>query len=213
MSGIVVLRRSLFGNADRLINNMSLELIPTDKLINGIKKAFANAESFLNDVYILKEYEQLTHAYTLCQFAIEELAKISILFQLWIDRINENEIDYNKFDSDFKNHIVKTKLSVETEISLLKLYKEETGAEWVDEVIKKGEELLLNLKFSNDLKNESLYVTVKNNDFQSPTDIITKDVFDSIYGTALLRKMMFENLMNKSEEYINEIARLLKEGN
>jgi AbiV family abortive infection protein len=190
---------------------MSLESISTDKLINGIKKAYENAESFLNDVYILKEYEGWAHAYTLCQFAIEELSKIPMLFQIWINRINENKIDYEKLDSDFRNHIVKTEISILFEMQFFRLYKEQTGAEWVDDAIKKGEEFLQNIKQSNDLKNEGLYVTVKNNDFQSPTDIITKEIFDSIYGKALLRKMMFENLMKGSEKYINEIAKLQKE--
>lgn len=188
---------------------MSLELVPTEKLTVGIKKSFENAESFLNEVYVLKEYEAWSHAYTFCQFAIEELSKIHMLFQLWIDRINGNEIDYKSLDADFKDHKVKTKLSVEIEMSFFRLYKEQNGAEWVDDAINKGETFLQNLKHSNDLKNESLYVTVKNNDFQSPSDIITKEMFDSIYGTALLRKMLSETLM-RTEEGINQIAKLLK---
>ena len=196
-----------------LIKDMSLKLVPIDKLISGIKKAFDNAKLFLDDALILKESEQWVHAYTFCQFAIEELSKISMLFQLWINRINENEIDYKKLDYDFINHIAKTKLSVESLMSIMNLYKEQTGAEWVNNVLKEGEELLQNLKTSNKLKNESLYVTVKNNDFQSPTDIITKELFDSIYATALLMKIVFEGIITGSEKYIYEIAKLLKEGN
>ena len=187
---------------------MSLKSIPTGRLINGIKKAFANDESFLDDANVLKNNKKWAHGYSFCQLAIEELSKITILFQLWIDRINGNEIKYKKLDNDFKNHIEKTKLSVETEKSFFLLYKEYSGARWVDDAIKKGDEFIQNIKLSNNLKNESLYVTIQNNDFQSPDEIITKEIFDSIYGTALMRKMIFEKLLKGSEKYIYEIARL-----
>ncbi|MBU0529549.1 AbiV family abortive infection protein [bacterium] len=189
---------------------MSLEAVPTEKLIKGIKNAFENAESFIKEINILKEYEAWPHAYTLCQFAIEELAKIPMLFQLWIDRINETSIDYNRLDSDFKNHTAKNRLSVETEMSFFKLYKINTGAEWVDSALTKSEELLNNLKYTNELKNESLYVTVNNNDFQSPSDVITEEMFDSIYSTTLLRKMTYKFFIN-TEKNINQIANMLKE--
>jgi len=133
-----------------------------------------------------------------------------MLFHLWIDRINENEIDYKKLDVDFKDHIEKTRISIQSEMALFQSYKEQTGEKWVDNALKKGEEYIQSIKETNSMKNESLYVTVKNNDFQSLEDIITKEVFDDIYGTALMRKMIFENLMNGYEKHIYEIAKLVK---
>ncbi len=189
---------------------MSLESVPTEKLIVGIHKAFDNAKSFLNEAYILKEYEQWAHSYSLCQLAIEEFSKIAILIFLWINRINEVDIDYQKLDMDFTNHKEKTKLSTNISVFLFKMYKDETGNKEMDEEIIKGEEIIKNLKLTNDLKNESLYVTIKDNDFQAPIDIITKNVCEDLYNTASLRKITFKIIIKLSQNNINKIAKLAK---
>ena len=81
----------------------------------------------------------------------------------------------------------------------------------MDGAIKKGEEFINNIEELNDFKNESLYVTIKGNKFQSPNVIIDEEKFQSIYGKALLRKIMFKKLVEGSENNIEEIARMIKE--
>lgn len=190
---------------------MNIEKVPNDKIIDGMKKSFSNAESLLNDAYFLQSNKKWSRAYTLSQLAIEELGKIPMLFELLINRINDYPIDYENLNSSFKNHPEKTKSSINSEIAFMKLYKEHSGAKWVDEYVKKKEEQLANVDELNRMKNESLYVSVINNDFQSPEDIITEEKFNSIYGTAIIQKTFFKNLVDASEKNINEIARLIKE--
>jgi AbiV family abortive infection protein len=190
---------------------MGIENIRTENIINGMNKSFNNADSLLQEADILKSNKKFARAYTLCQLAIEELAKIPMLFNLWINRINDYSIDYEHLNSNFTDHPHKTKLSIEVEIAFFKLYKEHSGNDWVDNAIKNGEELLTKIKELNKLKNESLYVSIINDDFQSPHEKIDEEKFNSIYGTALLRKIMFKNLIAGSEKGIDEIAKAIKE--
>ena len=192
---------------------MSLECVRTENIINGMKKSLNNADSLLHEAYLLQSNKVYVRAYTLCQLAIEELAKVPMLFYLWIDRINGNTIDYEQLNRNFKDHPEKTKISIESEIAFFKVYKERSGKDWVENLIKKGEELIPRVNELNNLKNESLYVTIKDDDFQAPDEVIDEEKFNNIYGTAVLRQIMFKNLVDGSEKGIDEIARLIKEGN
>lgn len=190
---------------------MSLKNVPTENLIKGIKKAYSNAVSFLDDAYSLSKNKKWAHAYSFCQFAIEELSKNRLFFQIWISRINGDEIDYDAYDSAFKNHIEKSKSSIKDELFFLKVYKKITGKAWVDKLLKKNQKLMKDVGRLNKLKNESLYVTLKNKDFQSPDEIITKEMFDSLYGTAHWRKIITEAIIKAIEKNIMVIAKMIKE--
>ena len=190
---------------------MKLENIGKANLIDGMKKSYSNAEELLNEVYLLQTNQKWARAYALCQLSIEEMAKVPLLFDLLINKINGYPIDYKQMNRKFKDHSLKTILSIETEIAFFKLYKQQSGAEWVDGAIKKGEEFINNIEELNDFKNESLYVTIKGNKFQSPNVIIDEEKFQSVYGKALLRKIMFKKLVEGSENNIEEIARMIKE--
>ena len=192
---------------------MGLENVSKDKIIQGIRKSFDNAVELLSEADILSEKNKWARAYTLCQLAIEELAKITLLFNLLIDKINGYPIDYSDCNTQFMDHALKTKLSIETEMFFFQLYKKETGQDWIDNVIKKGEEFISKIYELNDLKNESLYVSIIGNTFQSPNEIISKEAYDNIRATAILRKIMFDNFVKGAEKNIEEIARIIKEKN
>lgn len=190
---------------------MPLENISNENIINGMKKSLNNADSLLSEAFLLQSNKKFARAYTLCQIAIEELAKIQMLFELWIDRINGNTINYKLLNDNFKDHPTKTKISIETEIAFFKLMKEQTGYEWIDKLISKGDELLTKVKELNNLKNESLYVSIKNDGFQSPEEIIDEGKYQSISASAFMRQQFFKNMIRVCVEHIEEIAKLIKE--
>jgi AbiV family abortive infection protein len=190
---------------------MSLENISTKNIRHGIKKSFDNASALLCEADILKRNKKYARGYTLCQIAIEELAKIPMLFGLWINRINGNKINYKRLNENFKDHPQKTKLSAQWEIIFLKTFKEQTGSTWPEEVIKKNEKIIAKIEELNVTKNESLYVSVVNNDFQLPEELIHEETFNNLYATALLRKNLFKSIMDVSEKYIVEIAHHLED--
>ncbi len=178
---------------------MGLENISDQKIFEGMKKCYDNGVLLLEEAYILSKANKYSRAYALCQLAIEEFAKPSILFGLLIDKFEGRNIDYPKYNKIFKGHTEKTEFSIEWEIATFKYFKEQTGSNFADKVIQKSEEYLTRIKEFNDLKNESLYVSIKNNDFQLPSDIIDKEKFESIFGIASFRKLSLQ-LFEKSGE-------------
>lgn len=189
---------------------MGLENILTENILVGMKKAFNNATSLLDEAYLLKTNNRLARAYALCQLSIEELAKIQILFELWIDRINNNIIDYKALNKSFTNHIVKTKTYLETAIAKFRLFKAQYSDDWIDKLITIYEERLKIVKDLNDLKKESLYVSIINNNFQSPAEKIDEEKFASIFTLAYLDKEFFEKFIEICENHMYEIAQNLK---
>ncbi|MBV6419604.1 MAG: hypothetical protein DAHOPDDO_00827 [Ignavibacteriaceae bacterium] len=190
---------------------MSLENIPTENLLNGINKAFANADSLLSEARILEINEKWPRAYVLCQLALEELGKISLLFQLWIDKLNNKQIDYKKLNGDFLSHLEKTRLSILSELALLKMYKGDAGDESINKIIEMEEYTLGRVNDLNDLKKISLYVGIEGTDFFSPYEEIHSQKYYFIYDIALKRKDMFRILIEKLKENIVEIAKIVKE--
>lgn len=190
---------------------LSLASVHTNDILDGMKKSYFNADSLLQEAVILKSNNKFARAYTLCQLAMEELAKIPLLFSLWINRINKDPIDYTRLNTIFKDHPKKTKLSIEIEIEFLKLYKQYSDENDLDEGIKSDKKFLTNETELNKLKNESLYVSIKNSSFQSPSNIITEEMLNNIYDASFYKLIMFNNIITNSEFNIDRIAKLIKE--
>jgi AbiV family abortive infection protein len=190
---------------------MSLRELANEKLIEGIKKCYANGDSLLNDAFTLGESKKFSRAYTLGQLAIEEFAKVPLLLSVLIERLEGNNVDYDKYEKTFKDHTLKTELGIDWEIAMWKHYKQETGKDFVDKLIDKSNEYRHQLKELNDLKNESLYVSIKDNEFQSPTEVFNEDKFNSIMGIASFRKIMLQRFTNINEKFIEELKTAIGE--
>lgn len=184
---------------------MSLRNLSNEKLIWGIKKSYANGDALLSDAFLLGESKKFPRAYTLCQLAIEEFAKVPLLFNILMDRLVGSEIDYDKYERTFKNHEMKIELGIDSEIAMWKYYKHKTGEDYVDKLIESAEEYRNQIKKLNDLKNDSLYVDIKNSNFQSPEDVIGEEQYSSIAGTASLRQLMLKVFTNFNDNSIDKL--------
>ena len=190
---------------------MGLKNLSDEKLFEGMKKCFENGESLLEDAYILSKENKYARAYTLCQLAIEEFAKPPILFSLLMERSKQEQIYYKNYNRIFTDHKEKSEFSIQWEIAMFKYFKQQTGVDFADKLIKNSEEYLTKLKELNDLKNESLYVSIKNNDFQSPSEIIDKEKFESIFGIASFRKLSLQVFGKFNEKNIDEFKKSLRD--
>ena len=190
---------------------MGLKKVSTENIIKGIRKSFNNAESLLQDATILQSKKKFPRAYTLCQIAIEELAKIPILIKLMTDRINNNNIEYEEIDYSFISHSAKTKISIEYEIGVFKQLKNIIENDCWNKLIESSKKLIPKIQEQNELKKASLYVTIKGEDFQSPDEVIDEVKFKSLYGIALLRIFIFKKVSNITIENFNKAIRLEKE--
>ncbi len=186
---------------------MNLEKVTTENIILGMKKSFSNADELLSESKILSDHKKWARAYTLCQFSIEEMAKISLLFDLCLSRFNDEPISYDKINNTFTNHKKKTELSIRTTIASFQLFKTGNDAKWIDNIINIENESLCKIDELNNFKNESIYVTQKEDVFQSPMEIINEGMFNNIYGRAILYKMLFQAIIKLTEIGIDEMKK------
>jgi AbiV family abortive infection protein len=184
---------------------MGLRNLSNEKLIEGIKKSYANGDALLSDAFLLGESKRFPRAYTLCQLAIEEFAKVPLLFNILMDRLVDSKIDYEIHEKTFKKHEMKIELGIVSEIAMWEYYKHKTGEDYVDKLIESAKEFRNRIKESNDLKNDSLYVDIKNDNFQSPDEVIGEEQYKIIAGTASLRSVMLKFFTKLEEGYIDKL--------
>lgn len=190
---------------------MSLENLSDDTLLEGMKKSYENAVDLLYEAHLLGEAQNFSRSYTLCQFSIEEFAKAPILFSILMERLEGSTIDYEKYDKDFYNHERKMEHGIDWEIGMFEYYKAETGKDFADKIIEKSKDYQNNIKELNDMKNESLYVDIKNNSFQSPSEVIDEEKYNKIAGIASLRKLMLQIFGKIDDKTLDEIRSGFKE--
>ena len=179
------------------------------ELENGYKLTYENATNLIKEADLLFQNIFLPRAYTLYQFAIEEIGKCSILYKAiieynWGVPIN---FDYLK-QKGFTDHKSKTKDSLHTELFAIQMFEKHIGAESsLKESIYWDYD---NVNLINDKKNNSLYVGLSDQKFLSPNQAISyKDVAEIQYK-AKIRLKTSENHLRPLEE-MKEIALQLKE--
>lgn len=190
---------------------MNLQELSDEELIKGIQKSYFNAVDLLDEAYLLGHSEKFPRGYALCQISIEEFAKCSLLFGLLMERLEKSEIDYEKFNRDFTSHKRKMEHGIDWEITMFEFFKYQSGKDFVDKIIEKSNDYKKQIDELNELKNESLYVDVKNTSFQSPSETIDKEKFDKIFGVAALRKMMLQIFGKFDESALESIKSSYKE--
>jgi hypothetical protein len=94
---------------------------------------------------------------------------------------------------------------------MLKSLKKNLGYKALDNMINESEKLRLQITELNNMKNESLYVSIKNEDFQSPEEVINKDKCNTILGRALILVGEFKGFIQSIEINLNKIAKSIKE--
>ncbi|MEH7745339.1 AbiV family abortive infection protein [Neobacillus drentensis] len=171
------------------------------------KKILDNAKQLLEEAEILYKYERYARVYTLSHLAFEELAKILILASAPGKIQKVNQYNWRLVNQELRDHISKLNSSVQFNLEHEEHFLKITGKEEMvlDEIIKK----------MNQLKNDSLYVSNQNRNFQKPSEIITQEIaehmrkvvsdyfeFIEIYEETLRGNYNDEGL---TEEEINEL--------
>ncbi len=103
-----------------------LDQINSDEIATGIKIVLDNARELFSDGDILYKEKRFARAYTLFQFAIEEIGKSRLLYSLLMAIRNGEKINYNNYNKEFTSHQKKSKGAIVFEIiSLLLMFKHE----------------------------------------------------------------------------------------
>ena len=179
------------------------------ELENGLKLTYKNAIRLIEEADGLLIFERYSRAYTLYQLAAEEIGKFVLIFHAMLDFYNGIVIDEKYFeDKAFRDHKPKTKKSLLIELIVIEHFEKYIGHEtglkqkiWDD---------YENVNELNNRKNQSLYVSIKDDKFVFPDSIITKDMVNNI---GLLTKIRLKGIepFNKPLPIMKKIASGLQE--
>lgn len=186
------------------------------EFINGLYLSYENAKSLFEEAFILEKHQKTSRAYCLFHLSLEECGRFHLIYNCLNDYIFKEITakDFNfktlkkrgyedhklkvqeNFDGVFKMTYIMLAISKKTldtnqfEIESKKEIEELTKA--YKTTIKIKDEL-------NDLKNKSLYVTFKDNKFNSPDELIIMSEYIRIKNLTTLGLNAIENLINFQE--------------
>ena len=177
----------------------------------GYQLVIENAKSLIDEANLLLANDYCARAYSLTQLATEEIGKSSILLRAIFEYYMGVTIDFKYLKGlGFTKHQEKTKESLKPELIAIWLFEQSMKKKTdlrsgLVEDFNQIEEL-------NDLKNNSLYVGVKDDRFFSPKEIITKEMARNLIEKAKLRLAAAEPLFRPLDA-MKDAALKLKELN
>jgi len=179
------------------------------ELENGFMLSLKNAQRLIEEADGLAIFERFSRAYTLYQLGIEEIGKCLIIYNALLDYYNGESIDapYLKKHGFFE-HKDKTQESLKLELLVIDFFEKHIGREtgFKQKII----DDFNNVNQINNNKNNSLYVSIKDNTFCFPDNVITIEMVNEI---ALLAKIRLEAIkpFQRPLTEIETIARGVKE--
>lgn len=176
---------------------------------NGFHLIISNSKTLLVEAKLLLNNGYPARAYTLAQLSIEEAGKSILLCKAIIDYYHGQEINFKYFeDIGFRKHQEKTKQSLKPELIAIWMFensrKEKTNLR--DGLI----DDFKNINGLNNLKNDSLYVSIKDDGFVSPKQVFSSDMTSDLIEKAEIRLAAAEPLF-RSLDVMKEAAERLKE--
>ncbi len=154
-----------------------IEKLTIGEIKNGIELSIENAFELIADAQLLFENERFARSYTLSQLAQEELGKSIMLYNFYMNlKMGErSEYDFKLFRKNFRNHKWKTYESIFIDLVKKGIGKTKSE-EFMDIALSNFKKIQLNKSGHYDnLKNESLYVSLKGSSFHKPIDLFTKE--------------------------------------
>jgi AbiV family abortive infection protein len=184
-------------------------MLDDKELEKGYWLTVENAKSLIDEATILKEKGLYSRAYTLFQMAVEECGKTSIIYNAILRFYQGTQID-QKFlnENGFVDHKEKIDQSLRIEMAAIFMYEKDLGEKsgLMKEVIgnfNRVTEL-------NSLKNNSLYIFIKDNKFVSPNNIITEALVKDIEYSANLRHQVAKQIFGSLETTVKVAEELNK---
>ena len=151
------------------------ESIEISELKIGMKFCLENAAELIRDAEILSEQKRYSRTHTLSQFALEEIGKAFMLYQLYnsIQLDKRKEFDFKSLRKNFRNHKSKT---LETTMIDLMMYAENKNGD-LKEIALENFRDIQKVKNGNydKRKNDSLYVSLEKDKFVKPNQIFQEN--------------------------------------
>lgn len=180
------------------------------ELENGIRLAWENANSLIQEAKLLMEHEHYCRAYTIFQLASEEFGKCQILMYCLIQYYSGFQIDEKYInDCGFTNHQLKYARINNFIVRILEipaaheLKPHPLYSEFLSDII--------NVKAKDRLKNLSLYVSIINGKFALPENQISKTDVIQIQKKVNSYRIFIKFFIEQPISFFEMLAQLFKE--
>lgn len=146
-------------------------ILDKENLLDGAKLSLENAKELIEEGTLLFDNGRFSRAFTLFQLSIEETGKSSIIFESVLFNKYETADQQKALFKEIKDHINKTRVSQKIDIILALFFEDiEIKRVLINNAVKQSKEV----DKINNYKNFSLYVSLKGNRFQKPSEKISK---------------------------------------
>ena len=191
--------------------------VSIDVLMDGAKKACANAEALFAEAKLLGEHGAIARALCLHQISLEECSKLEFLGAWSMSLVRGHELNPRRAASAFSSHTAKNKLNAYMlDPSEAELEAREKG-DWAASLAEFQKTQNEFHRVSNNNKNASLYVDWTGTEFVAPVDAITVELVAEISELnerfikhAQLQLRMFERLQSEGDVLKPELAKLME---
>ncbi|WPU92498.1 AbiV family abortive infection protein [Mucilaginibacter sabulilitoris] len=164
------------------------------ELEKGFSMVIGNAQSLFDEATLLFANGYFARSYSLSQLAIEEVGKSTLLCRAVLAFYMGEEVNSKYLDKlGFRDHQQKTRLSLKSELISVYLYEKSIDEKTdfrgsIIDVFSRVDKL-------NSLKNESLYVSMVDDKFSVPSEIISSDMAKELLEKAELRLVSAKPLL------------------
>lgn len=152
-----------------IMNNLKIE-----QLQEAYDKIYYNAQELIKDSKLLFDNNRIPRAFTLSHLAIEELAKLPMVYHTATCVFYKQPVDWKTFRKRFQSHEEKLKSAT---LLINMVMQRDIDKKVLDE-------LLQFVKVANDLKNHSLYTSFVENKFLQPSESVSKQSAEASYQLA-----------------------------
>lgn len=147
------------------INNVKI-----DVLIDGALKIVRNAQCLCDEADLLHKNQKYARSYALSHLAREEFAKSLMLYKICIQVLCKAKVDWKKLDRRFRDH--KEKVVNDRALTMMilnNILKQNSDVIAPEVLFNRG-----TIDFTNNRKNQSLYVDWEKGKFVSPEENFTE---------------------------------------
>jgi len=189
-----------------------MNYIEANKIDEGMIKCCNQATQLIRDADLLFENERFASAFSLYQLASEESSKIKILVRLAIEKrsgiIEMDEKRGNYFKKLFYSHKEKTRLGSITDQNFNQLAARINLPNFRED--NEIEKEINNPKQLDERKQDGIYVSIGNNEFLSPFEIISEENCLELSKIVVFRhkrqKETMEAYLQNTEFYVKRFV-------
>lgn len=151
--------------------------LTVDEVENMSLKVIENASELIEDAKLLLENKRYARAYTLSHLMCEELSKIPMFGRALTESAMDKNYNWKDLHKRLVNHNPKIRLFMMMPTVNVKGLEKIVG-------IPESQGVKAFEKTLNNLKNNSLYSGFQGNDFKKPSEVITKEIAETMFEIA-----------------------------